>query len=49
MALLRTEHLSLARALEFGKGFPLPMLRDILHSSRLPTRIKEQVLRECQA
>jgi hypothetical protein len=48
MALLRTEHLSLARALEFGKGFPLPVLRDILHSSRLPARVKEQVLRECE-
>jgi len=47
MALLRTEHLSLARALEFAKGLPAPMLRDLLHSSRLPARIKEQVLREC--
>lgn len=48
MALLRTEHLSLARALEFSRGLGLPLLRDVLHSSRLPARIKEQVLRECQ-
>ncbi|MBI3647006.1 MAG: hypothetical protein HY233_13745 [Acidobacteriales bacterium] len=48
IALLRTEHLSLARALEFSKTFPLPLLRDLLHSSRLPARIKEQMLRECQ-
>ncbi|MFY9559480.1 MAG: hypothetical protein WAQ52_04530 [Terriglobales bacterium] len=48
VALLRTEHLSLARALEFAKGLPLPMLREMLHSSRMPARIKEQVLRECQ-
>jgi hypothetical protein len=48
IALLRTEYLSLARALEFAKGLPLPMLRDVLHSSRLPARTKEVVLRECQ-
>ena len=48
IALLRTEYLSLARTLEFSQGLPTPMLRDILHSSRLPVRIKEQVLRETQ-
>ncbi len=46
MALLRTEYLSLARALEFTHGMPLSLLRDILHSSRLPARIKEHLLRE---
>lgn len=49
IALLRTEHLSLARTLEFSRGIPTPLLRDLLHSSRLPARIKEQVLRENQA
>ncbi len=49
IALLRTEYLSLARALEFSRGFPAPLLRDVLHSSRLPVRIKEQILRETQA
>ena len=49
VALLRTEHLSLARALEFSRGLAPPLLRDILHSSRLPARIKEQILRESQA
>jgi hypothetical protein len=48
IALLRTEHLSLARALEFSRGLSPPLLRDILHSSRLPARIKEQILRENQ-
>jgi hypothetical protein len=48
IALLRTEHLPLARALEFSKGFPAALVRDVLHSSRLPARIKEVVLRECQ-
>jgi hypothetical protein len=49
IALLRTEHLSLARALEFSRGLAPPLLRDVLHSSRLPTRTKEQILREIQA
>lgn len=49
MALLRTEYLSLARTLEFSHGLPAPLLRDLIHSSRLPARIKEQVLRENQA
>ena len=48
LALLRTEHLSLARTLEFSRGLPAPLLRDVLHNSRLPVRIKEQVLRESQ-
>jgi hypothetical protein len=49
IALLRTEHLSLGRALEFSRGIPLPLLRELLHSSRLPARTKEHVLRENQA
>jgi hypothetical protein len=49
IALLRTEYLSLARTLEFSHGLPAPMLRDVLHSSRLPARVKEQVLREHQS
>jgi hypothetical protein len=49
IALLRTEFLSLARTLEFSHGLPAPLLRDLLHSSRLPAWIKEQVLRENQA
>jgi hypothetical protein len=49
IALLRTEYLSLARTLEFSHGLPAPLLRDLLHSSRLPAWIKEQVLRENQA
>src|SRR5258708_17632445 len=48
-ALLRTEHLSLARALEFGREFPAPLLRELLKASRLPAQIKDQLLRESQA
>jgi hypothetical protein len=48
-ALLRTEHLSLARALEFSREIPTALLRELLASSRLPTNIKEQLLRENSA
>ena len=45
-ALLRTEHLSLARALEFSHEIPAPLLHELLASSRLPAPIKDQLLRE---
>jgi len=48
-ALLRTEHLSLARALEFSHEIPGPLLRELLTASRLPAQIKDQLLRESQA
>ncbi len=40
MALLRNEFTPLARALEFARRLPPAQLRDILHTSRLPERIK---------
>ncbi len=45
-ALLRTEHLSLARALEFSREIPSPQLQELLASSRLPAKTKHQLLRE---
>jgi hypothetical protein len=45
-ALLRTEHLSLARALEFSREIPAPLLQEVLASSRLPAKTKEQLSRE---
>ncbi len=48
-ALLRTAHLSLARALEFSRGIPAPLLEEVLASSRLPAPIKAQLIRESQA
>ena len=48
-ALLRTEHLSLARALEFSREIPAPQLHELLASSRLPDKIKNQLLRESPA
>ncbi len=45
-ALLRTEYLSLARALEFSQEIPAAPLQELLNSSRLPVKIKELLLRE---
>jgi len=40
LALLRSAHTPLARALEFARNLPPSLLRDILHTSRLPEKIK---------
>jgi hypothetical protein len=48
-ALLRTAHLSLARALEFSREIPAGRLQELLASSRLPTKIKDHLLRERSA
>ncbi len=45
-ALLRTEYLSLARALEFSREVPPELLPEVLASSRLPIKIKEQILNQ---
>ncbi len=45
-ALLRSEHLSLACALEFGQEIPGSLLPELLASSGLPAKIKDQLLRE---
>jgi hypothetical protein len=45
-ALLRTEYLSLARALEFSEEIPVALLQELLNSSRLPAKIKDQLARE---
>jgi hypothetical protein len=47
-ALLRTEHLSLARALEFSREISGPLLHELLTASRLPAPVKDQLLRESQ-
>jgi hypothetical protein len=48
-ALLRTAHLSLARALEFSREIPAPLLEEVLASSRLPAPIQAQLIRQRQA
>jgi hypothetical protein len=46
LALLRTEHLSLARALAFTRDMSAEQLTEILPTSRLPEEIKNQLLIE---
>jgi len=46
MALLRNEYTPLARALEFAHRLPPAQLRDILHASRLPEKIKSYLRKE---
>ncbi len=46
VALLRNQHTPMARAVEFAASLPLPILRDILHGSRLPANVREQLLKQ---
>lgn len=48
MALLRNEYTPMARALEFARRLPPAQLRDVLHSSRLPERIKTYLRKDLQ-
>jgi hypothetical protein len=48
-ALLRTAHLTLAKALEFSREIPASLLDDLLASSHLPVPIKNQLLLENDA
>jgi hypothetical protein len=43
IALLRNQHTPLARAVEFARSLPPPLLRDVLHNSRLPEKIKNHL------
>jgi len=46
IALLRNAHTPLARALEFARRLPPAQLRDVLHASKLPEKIKEYLRKE---
>lgn len=48
VALLRNAHTPLARALEFARRIPPPQLRDILHISRLPEKIKNYLKKDLE-
>jgi hypothetical protein len=48
-ALLRNEHTPMARALEFARRIPPALLRDILHASRLPEKVKNYLRKELKA
>jgi hypothetical protein len=47
-ALLRNEYTPMARALEFARRLPPAVLRDVLHSSRLPEKIKAYLRKDMQ-
>lgn len=49
MALLRNRKTPLARALEFARTLPPPQLRDVLHSSQLPEKVKAYLRKELEA
>lgn len=46
IALLRNIHTPLARTIEIARQLPPPQLRDILHTSRLPEKIKAYLRKE---
>ncbi len=46
IALLRNQHTPLAKALEFARRLPPAQLRDILHASRLPEKIKSYLRKD---
>jgi hypothetical protein len=49
VALLRNEYTPLARALEFARRVAPAQLRDVLHSSRLPEKIKAYLRKDLQS
>lgn len=49
MALLQNEYTPLGRALEFARPLPPAQLRDVLHSSRMPEKIKAYLRRDLQS
>ncbi len=46
IALLRSQHTPTAKAVEFARGIPLPMLKEILQISRLPANTKSYLLKD---
>jgi hypothetical protein len=48
IALLRNAHTPLARAIEFARRLPPAQLRDVLHNSRLPEKIKEYLRKDLE-
>ncbi len=48
LALLRNQHTPLARAIEFARRLPPAQLRDILHASRLPEKIKQYLRKDLE-
>ncbi|HEV3511669.1 MAG TPA: hypothetical protein VGS05_08195 [Candidatus Sulfotelmatobacter sp.] len=49
IALLRNAHTPLARAIEFARRLPPAQLRDVLHGSRLPEKIKAYLWKDLES
>jgi len=49
LGLLRNLHTPLASALEFARRLPPPLLRDVLHTSRLPEKIKAYLRKDLES
>jgi hypothetical protein len=49
IALLRNAHTPMARALEFARHLQPPILRDVLHASKLPEKVKDYLRKELKA
>ena len=49
IALLRSQHTPMAKAVEFAHEIPVPMLKEILQNSRLPQEIKAYLLKELKS
>lgn len=47
-ALLRSEETPMAQAVEFARGVPAGLLREILHESRLPANVKAYLLAQTE-
>lgn len=48
IALLRNTHTPMAAAIKFARRLTQHQLRDVLHTSRLPEKIKSYLKRECE-
>lgn len=46
VALLRNEKTPFGHALEFARGLPLALVKEVLHASRLPKAVKASILQE---
>jgi hypothetical protein len=49
VALLRSQHTPMAKAVEFARGIPVPLLREVLQSSKLPANTKTYLSRDLAA
>src|SRR6185437_6482924 len=46
IALLRSQHTPMAKAVEFAREIPIPLLREVLQTSKLPAQVKTYLLHD---